>query len=64
MGKTAFPYCLYEEGEVFDDAEHTIVECARLQGYRTVLTSIIGTKSAANIVGVIIASIARLRNAP
>ena len=24
MGKTASPYCLYEEGKVIDDAEHTV----------------------------------------
>ena len=28
MGKTASPYCLYEEGEIIDDAEHTVFECA------------------------------------
>lgn len=56
MGKTASPYCLYEEGEVIDDAEHTVFECARWQSYRSVLTSIVGTITAANIVGVMIAS--------
>ena len=24
MVKTAFPYCLYEEGEIIDDAEYTV----------------------------------------
>ena len=26
MGKTAWPYCLYEEGEIIDVAEHIFVE--------------------------------------
>ena len=26
IGKTATPYCRYEEGEVIDDAEHTVFE--------------------------------------
>ena len=56
MDKTASLYCLYEEGEVIDDAEHTVFECARWQSYRSVLTSIIGTITAANIVVVMIAN--------
>ena len=56
MGRTASTYCLYEEREVIDDAEHTVFECARLQNYHPVLTSIIGTITAANTVGVMIAS--------
>ena len=28
MGKTALPYCLYEEGEVIEDAERIVFECA------------------------------------
>ena len=51
IGKT---YFLSEEGEVIDDPEHTIFECARWQSYRSVLTSIIGTIMAANLVGVMI----------
>ena len=56
MGKTATPYCLYEEGKVIDDAEYTVFEYTRWQSYRSVLTLIIGSFTAANIVGVIIAS--------
>ena len=56
MSKTASPYCLYEEEEVIDDAEHTVFECARWQSYRSVLMSRIGMISADNIVGVMIAS--------
>ena len=56
MGKIAFPYCLYEEGEVIDDVERNVFECARWQNYRSELTSIIGTITTANIVWVIIAS--------
>ena len=56
MSKTASPYSLYEEGEIIDYAEHTVFECARWQGYRSELTSTIGTITAANIVGVMIAS--------
>ena len=56
MGKTATSYCLYEEGKVIDDGERTIFECASWQSYRFILTSIIGTFTATNIVGVIIAS--------
>ena len=56
MDKTACPYCLYEEREVIDDAEDTVFLCAHWQSYRSVLTSIIGTIKAANIVGVMIAS--------
>ena len=56
MGKTAFPYDLYGEGKITDDTEHTAFKCARWQSYRSVLTSVIGTDTAANIVGVIIAS--------
>ena len=26
MDKTTSPYCLYEEGEVIDDAEHIVFE--------------------------------------
>ena len=48
---TTSPYCLYEEREVIDGAE-----CARWQSNRSVLTSIIGTIMAANIVSVMIAS--------
>ena len=56
MDKSAYPYCLYEEGEVNDDAEHTVFKCARWQSYGSVLSSIIGTITAANIVAVMIAS--------
>ena len=56
MGKTASPYCLYEEGEIIDDAEHTGFEYARWQSYHSELTSTIGTITAVNIVGVMIAS--------
>ena len=56
MGKATSPYCLYEAGEVIDDAEHTVFECARWQSYRSVLTSIVGLITAANIVGVMTAS--------
>ena len=49
-------YSLYEEGKVIYDAEHTVNECARWQSYRSLLTSIIGTITAANIVGIMIAS--------
>ena len=52
MGKTiAFPYCLYEEAEVIENAERTVFECARWQSYRSELTSTIRTITAANIVG-------------
>ena len=54
MGKTASPYCLYEKGEIIDDAEHTVFECARWQSYHSELTPTIGTITAANIVGVMI----------
>ena len=53
MGKTS-PYCLFEGGEIIDDAEHIVFECARWQSYRPELTSTIGTNSTANIVGVMI----------
>ena len=56
MGKIASTYCLYGEGEVLDDTKHTVFECNRWQNYRSVLTLIIGTITAANIVGVKIAS--------
>ena len=56
MGKTAMPYCPYEEEEVIDDAEHTVYEFTRWQSYRSELTSIIGTITAVNIIGVMIAS--------
>ena len=49
IGKTASPYCLYEDGEVIDDAGHNVFECARWQIYRSVLTSVIGTITAVNI---------------
>ena len=54
MGKTAFPYCLYEEGKVIEDAEHTAFKCARWESYPSVLTAINVTIMAANIVGVMI----------
>ena len=57
MGKTASPYfLLYKEAEVIDNAEHTAFKCAHWQSYRSVLLSIIGTTTAVNIVGVMIAS--------
>ena len=56
IGKTASPYCLYEEGEIIDDAEHTVFECARWQTYRSELTSTIRTIADANIIGVMTAS--------
>ena len=56
MGKTDFSYCHYEEGEVIDVAEHFDFECARWQRYCSVLTSIIGTITGANIIGVMITS--------
>ena len=54
-GKIASPHCLYEEGEVIDDAEHTVFECACWQSYRSELTSRIETITAANMIGVMIA---------
>ena len=57
MAKSAPPtYCLYVEGEVIDNAEHIVFECARCQSYRSMLTSIIGTITAVNIVRVMILS--------
>ena len=56
MSKTAFLYCLYGEEKEIDDTEHTVFECARWQSYRSVLTSIIETITAADIVGVMIVS--------
>ena len=53
---TASPYCLFEEGGIIVDAEHAVFECARWQSYRYELTSTIGTITAANIAGVMIAS--------
>ena len=44
MGKTASPYCLYEEGKVIDDAELTVFERVRWQSYRSVLTSMIASR--------------------
>ena len=38
MAKTAFPYSLYREREVIDDAEHFVFECACWQSKRFVLT--------------------------
>ena len=54
--KTASPFCLYEEGEVIDDAEHTVFKGARWQRYRCELTSTIGTITEAYMVWLIIAS--------
>ena len=51
VGRTASPFCLYEEGEIIDDTEHTVFEYARWQE----LTSAYGTIMAANIFGVLIA---------
>ena len=47
MAKTA---CLYEEEEVINDEEHTVLECTRWQSYRSVSTSIIETITVANII--------------
>ena len=55
-GNTTSPSSDYEEGEVINDAENTVFECAHGQSYRFVLTSIIGTITAANIVEIMIAS--------
>ena len=62
LGKTASPFCLYEEGEVINDAKHTVFECVGWQNYRSVLTATIGTMTATNIVGVMIASSASVEN--
>ena len=51
MYKTDSTYCFYEEGSVINDAEHTVFACAR-----SVLTSIVGTIMAANIIRLMIAS--------
>ena len=56
LGNICTECCLYEEGEVMDDAEHTIFECARWQKYRSALTSIIEMIMAANIIRVMIMS--------
>ena len=56
MDKTISPYRLYEEGEVIDEPEHTVFECARWHSYRSVLMLIIWTITAPNVVGVMIAS--------
>ena len=56
MDRTASLYCLYEEGEINDDAEYTVFECARWHSYCSELASIIGTVTATNIVGFMIAS--------
>ena len=55
MGKYYYPYYLYEEGEIIDDAEHTFFECTRWQSYCSELMSTIKTITAANIIGVMIA---------
>ena len=31
MDKTTSHYCLQQEGEIIDDAEHTVFKCARWQ---------------------------------
>ena len=57
MGKTATsPDCFYEVGQIIDDAEHTVFECARWQSYRSELTFTIGTITAVNTVVVMISS--------
>ena len=56
MDKTVSPSCLYKKGEVIDDAEHIIFECSRWQSSCSLLTSIIETITAANIIGVMVAS--------
>ena len=56
MGKTASPYCLYEEGKIINDAEHAVFECARWQSYRSELTSTIGTITASRENGVSVAN--------
>ena len=56
MSKTAAPYCPYQEGEIIDDAEHTVFEGACWQSYRFELPSTIGTITAVNIAGDMIAS--------
>ena len=40
--KASSPFCLYEEGEIIDDAEHSVFECARWQSYCSEVTSTIG----------------------
>ena len=51
VSKIVSPYYLYEEGEVTDDNGHTVLDC---EG--SVLTSINGSITATNIIGVMIAS--------
>ena len=46
----------YLLGAIMPYTEHTVFECVHWQSYRSVLTSIIITITAANIVGVIMAS--------
>ena len=56
IGKTASPYCIYEEGEIIEETEHIVFECALWQSYRSQLASTIGTITAVNIVADMIAS--------
>ena len=41
-------YCIYEDGEIISDAEHTVFVSARLQSYRSQLTSTIAMITAEN----------------
>ena len=56
IATNASHYYVSKEGEVIDGAERTVFEYVSWQNYRSELTSVIGTITAANIVGDMIAS--------
>lgn len=50
MGKCETPYCLYEEEDHIDDAEHTFFTCARWAQQRRELEDRIGHLTVANLI--------------
>lgn len=50
MNKCSTPYCLYEEEEVIDDAEHTFFRCSRWTEYRHDVERIVGLITVENII--------------
>ena len=50
MGKCSSPFCIYEERETLDDAEHTFFRCCRWVENRQRLEAEIGNINPTNVV--------------
>lgn len=54
IGKCSTPYCLYEEEDTIDDAEHTFFGCSRWSQKRTELGNVTGSITAENLIEIMV----------